>query len=64
MVDLQSGRNHITKVGGRHLLWEVAFGRGMLSSSTDNNCKPFNYARIESTAGGGERVVMEWNHLR
>ncbi len=64
MVDLQSGRNHVTKVEGRHLLWEVTFGRGMLSSSADNNYKPCNYARIESVAGGGQRAVMEWNRLR
>ena len=64
MVDLQSGRNHITKVVGRHLLWEATFGKGMLSSSADNNYKPCNYARIESIAGGGKRAVMEWNHLR
>ena len=64
MVDLKSGRNHIGKVDGKHLLWEITFGRGALTSSATNNYKPCNYARIEAVAGGGQRAVMEWNGLR
>jgi hypothetical protein len=64
MVDLKSGRNHIGKVDGKHLLWEVTFGRGTLTPSANNNYRPCSYARIEPIAGGGQRAVMEWNDLR
>lgn len=64
MVNVSSGRNHIGKVGGKHLRWEITFARGALMPSADKNYKPGSHARIQTVAGGSQRAVMEWNGLR
>lgn len=64
MTDRAGGRNHLGRVEGGRLLWEITFGRGTQTRAVNNNYKPCNYARIEKTAGGGQRAVMEWNDLR
>ncbi|MCL5096486.1 MAG: hypothetical protein M1608_02920, partial [Candidatus Omnitrophica bacterium] len=63
MTDLESGRNHIGPLSGRHLLWKVTFARGAQDQSITNNYKPCNNAYIEKVEGG-RRAVMEWNGLR
>jgi len=64
MIDLATGRNHIQAVEGKHLLWEVALGRGRQIYTITNNYKPCTYARVESLPEGRQRAVMEWNDLR
>ncbi|MEK7404041.1 MAG: DUF6259 domain-containing protein [Acidobacteriota bacterium] len=64
MIDRRSGTDHIRPVSGKHLLWEVAFGKGTLVRRITNNYKPCNSARIEELPGGGQRAWMEWNDLR
>ena len=64
MIDKKTGYNHIKTVEGKHLLWEVAFGKGRQIERITNNYKPCNYARIENLPNGSQRAVMEWNELR
>src|SRR5512134_1077453 len=64
MVDLKTGRNHISPVEGKRLLWEATLGRGTLMRAANNNYKPCSFARIETLPGGVKRAVMEWNDLR
>lgn len=64
MVDLPSGINHLQPVQGKHLLWEIAFGRGTLIKKLSNNDAPCNYAALEELPGGVQRLVMEWDGLR
>jgi hypothetical protein len=64
MVDLATGKEHIDAVKGKHLLWQLKLGRGMLSEIADNNYKPCTYARLETLPGGARRAIMEWNDLR
>jgi len=64
MVDLHSGTNHIQPVKEKHLLWEIALGRGTLIKKLNNNDAPCNYASLEELPGGVQRLVMEWNDLR
>jgi hypothetical protein len=64
VVDGHTGLNHIQATEGKHLLWEVAFGRGTLIRRITNNYKPCNHARIEKLPDGGQRAVLEWNDLR
>ena len=37
MTDLETGYNHIQNVKGKHLLWEVTFGKGTQRPSNNNN---------------------------
>ncbi|MCE5308574.1 MAG: DUF6259 domain-containing protein [Acidobacteriales bacterium] len=64
MIDRVGGFNHIGPVDGKHLLWEVSFGRGTQVRPMNNNYKPCNYARVDRMADGTQRAVMEWNDLR
>lgn len=64
LVDLRSGVNHIQPVKEKHLLWEIALGRGTLIKKVTNNYAPCDYAMVESLPGGTQRAVMEWNDLR
>ena len=43
MVDLKTGQNHLAPVEGKHLLWEVVFGKGIMRPAIDNNYKPCSY---------------------
>jgi hypothetical protein len=64
VVDAKTGRNHVQRFQGKHQLWQVSLGRGTLTRTADNNYKPCNYARIETSPQGVRRAVMEWNDLR
>lgn len=64
MTDLETGYNHIQDVKGKHLLWEVIFGKGTQRPSIDNNYKPCSYARIEKLTNGDQIAILEWNDLR
>ena len=64
MVDLQSGLNHIQRVTGKHLLWEVSMGRGRQIEKITNNYAPCNYARVEARADGTQSALLEWNDLK
>ena len=43
MTDRKTGFNHIKEVEGKHLLWEIAFGKGTMRPRIDNNYKPCSY---------------------
>jgi hypothetical protein len=64
MIDRAGGFNHIGPVEGKHLLWEVNFGRGTQVRPMNNNYKLCTYARVDRMADGTQRAVMEWNDLR
>jgi len=64
MTDLHSKHEHINFVDGLHLLWELAFSKGMQRYTITNNYKPCSYASIEELPGGSKRAVMEWNKMR
>jgi len=64
MIGSAGGFNHIGPVEGKHLLWEVSFGRGTQVRPLNNNTKPCTYARIDQMPDGAQRAVMEWNDLR
>jgi hypothetical protein len=64
MIDRKTGFNHIRQVKGRHLLWEVAFGRGTMRPRIDNNYKPCTYAELLTRANGDQVLVLQWNRLR
>ncbi|MGM0529106.1 MAG: DUF6259 domain-containing protein [Bacteroidota bacterium] len=64
MIDLETGYNHIQNVKGKHLLWEVTFGKGTQRPGISNNYKPCSYGRIEKLPNGGQLAILEWNDLR
>ena len=64
LVDLQSGVNHIQPVKEKHLLWQVALGRGTQIEKITNNYAPCSYARQEELPGGLQCAVLEWNDLK
>lgn len=64
MTDLTSNINHIKAVGGKHLLWEVAFAAGKQIYTITNNYKNCTYATLEQLSDGTRRAVMEWNKMR
>lgn len=64
MIDRASGLNHVAAVEGKHLLWEIAFGKGTQVRPITNNYKPATYACKERMPDGGERAVLEWNDMR
>ncbi len=64
MVDRRTGFNHIGEVDGRHLLWEVTFGRGTMRPKIDNNYKPCSYARLLTRPNGDQILVLQWNDMR
>jgi len=64
MIDLSTGYNHIEAVEGKHLLWEVVFGKGTQRPSIDNNYKSCSYGCIKTRPDGSQVAVLEWNDLR
>ena len=64
MVDRRTGFNHIGEVDGRHLLWEVTFGRGTMRPKIDNNYKPCSYASLLTRPNGDQILVLQWNDMR
>jgi len=64
MVDLETGYNHIDPVEGKHLLWEVTFGKGIQRPKINNNYKPCSYGSITKKANGDQVLILEWNDLR
>lgn len=64
MTDLKTGYDHILPVKGKHLLWEVVFGKGMQRGSITNNYQPCNFASVEKLPDGTQRAVLEWNNMR
>lgn len=64
MIDAETGYNHIDPVVGKHLLWEVVFGRGIQRPAMDNNDQPCSFAGLHKKANGDQIAVMEWNDLR
>ena len=64
MNDRRTGFNHIREVEGKHLLWEVAFGKGTMHPRIDNNYKTCNYIKVYKRPNGDQIAVLEWNKLR
>jgi len=64
LVDRRTGVNHIKDTGGKHLLWEVTFGRGVLRPRIDNNYKPCDYIKVIRKPNGDQIAVLQWNNLR
>ena len=64
MIDRSSKHNHIQKVDGKHLLWEVVFARGKQIYTITNNYKSCSQISLDQLPGGMQRAVMEWNNLR
>lgn len=64
MKDLKTGYNHIRTVKGKHLLWEVTFGKGIQRESITNNYKPCSFASITELKDNTQHVVLEWNNMR
>ena len=64
MIDKKTGFNHIRPIKGKHLLWEVAFGRGTMRPRIDNNYKPCAYAELWTRPNGDQILVLQWNRLR
>ncbi len=64
MIDMKTGYNHIHPVKGKHLLWEVVFGKGLQRESITNNYHPCNFASVEKFADGAQRALLEWNNMR
>ncbi len=64
MIDRKTGYNHICSVKGKHLLWEVTFGKGMSKGNIDNNSQPCNFISLEKFPDGSQRAILEWNNLR
>lgn len=64
MIDLRTGFNHIDPVDGKHLLWQVTFGKGIQRPAIDNNYKPCSFVSLNKMPNGDQIVVMEWNDLR
>lgn len=64
MTDKRTGINHISKTNGKHLLWEVTFGKGTQRPSIDNNYKPCSYASLNKNNKGDQILRLEWNDLR
>jgi len=64
MIDLKTGQNHILPIEGRHLLWEVVFGKGIMRPAIDNNYKPCSYGCLTKKKNGDQVLTLEWNDLR
>ncbi len=64
MYDQVTGHNHLDAVEGKHLLWEIVFGKGIQRPSIDNNYKPCSFGSIVKKANGDQVLVLEWNDLR
>ena len=64
MTDRKTGFNHIGKVEGKHLLWEVAFGKGTMRPRIDNNYKHCNYIKLLKRPNGDQIAVFQWNRMR
>jgi len=64
MIDRKSGFDHIQKIEGHHLLWEVAFGKGTMHPRIDNNYKACNYIQLFKKNNGDQVVILEWNKMR
>jgi hypothetical protein len=64
MIDLKTGLNHIRPVAGKHLLWEVTFGRGTMRPKIDNNYKPCSGIKLLQRPNGDQLAVLEWNAMR
>jgi len=64
MIDRKTGFNHIREVTGKHLLWEVVFGKGTMRPRIDNNYKPCSYAKLLIRPNGDQMAVLQWNHMR
>jgi len=64
MVDRATGFNHIRPVEGKHLLWELALGKGPQVYTITNNYKPCTHHRIEMFADGSRRAVLQWKDIR
>ena len=52
MIDRKTGFNHIREVNGKHLLWEIVFGKGTMRPRIDNNDKPCSYAKLVTRPNG------------
>jgi len=64
MTDKRTGYNHIDNVQGKHLLWQIVFGKGTQRPSIDNNYKPCSYANHIKNKEGDQVLILEWNDLR
>ncbi|MGC8898099.1 MAG: DUF6259 domain-containing protein [Bacteroidota bacterium] len=64
MVDLKTGYNHIRSIKGKHLLWEVVFGKGARREAITNNYVSCNFVSIEKLPDRTQRAVLEWNNMR
>jgi hypothetical protein len=64
MIDRKTGFNHIQNVEGKHLLWEIAFGKGTMRPRIDNNYKTCNYIKLYKKPNGDQIAVLEWNNMR
>lgn len=64
MIDLETGYNHIDPVDGKHLLWEIVFGKGTQRPAIDNNYKPCSFGSLTRRANGDQVLILEWNDLR
>ncbi len=64
MIDRRTGFNHIREVKGKHLLWEVVFGKGTMHPRIDNNYKACNSVKLLKKPNGDQIVILEWNNLR
>ena len=64
MIDRKTGFNHIKEVEGKHLLWEIAFGKGTMRPRIDNNYKPCSYIQLYKKPNGDQIAVLQWNKMR
>ena len=64
MIDRRTGFNHIREVEGKHLLWEVAFGKGTMRPRIDNNYKICTNVRLFKRPNGDQIAILEWNDMR
>lgn len=64
MIDRKTGFNHIRPVEGKHLLWEVAFGKGTMRPRIDNNYRPCSRIKLLQRPNGDQLAVLEWNNMR
>jgi hypothetical protein len=64
MIDRKTGFNHIQNVEGKHLLWEIAFGKGTMRPRIDNNYKTCNYIKLYKNPNGDQIAILEWNNMR
>jgi len=64
MIDKKTGFNHIRNVEGKHLLWEITFGKGTQRPHIDNNYKNCSCIKLYKKPNGDQIAEFQWNDMR